>query len=63
MEKTILGMQEKLAVLNKSVSDEGKQQLAKLEQEVERLDKEVRFACYRNSVELASLSHLVTLYG
>lgn len=45
MEKTIRGMQEKLAVLNKSVSEEGKQQLAKLEQEVDRLNKEVRFPC------------------
>jgi hypothetical protein len=46
MEKTILGMQEKLAVLNKSVSDEGKQQLAKLEQEVDRLNKEVCSSCF-----------------
>jgi SMC interacting uncharacterized protein involved in chromosome segregation len=42
MEKTIRAMHEKLDELNKSVSDEGKMQLVKSEQEVERLNREVR---------------------
>lgn len=41
LEKNIRAIQEKLTVLNKSVSDEGKHQLAKLQQEVEHLNKEV----------------------
>ena len=42
VEKTLRAMQEKFNVLNKSVSEEGKHELAMLEQEVERLNKEVR---------------------
>jgi len=42
LEKTLRGMQEKLNVLNMSASDRGRHELAKLEQEVERLNKEVR---------------------
>lgn len=43
MEKTLRGMQEKLNMLNKSASAEGKQELAMLEQEVVRLNNEVSF--------------------
>lgn len=41
MEKILRSMQEKLNVLKKSESDQGKLELCKLEHDVERLNKEV----------------------